>query len=103
MVNYPIPLLRSDDAAQGVTARQQDAAMIDLRRRGGGVDRGRSAGEVDDGSATGGAPVGFDLGGNDGVAMAADAFHVSTILYSGHSGTQRAWDGRGSDAGRGWT
>ena len=54
--------------------------MIDLRRRGGGVDRSRMAGESDDGSAAGGAPVGFGLGGNDGVAMAAGAFHLSTIL-----------------------
>jgi hypothetical protein len=38
------------------------------------------------------------------VAMAAGAFHLSTILYSGQDGTQRerAWGGRGSDAGRGW-
>ena len=78
--------------------------MIDLRRRAGGLDRGRLAGESDDGSATGGAPVGVGLGGNDGVAMAAGAFHLSTILYSGQDGTQRerAWGGRGSDAGRGW-
>jgi hypothetical protein len=75
-------LLRGDDATQGVTARQHDTAMIDFRRRGGGWDGGRKAGEFDEGSATGGAPVGFGLGGNDGVAMAAGAFHVSTILYS---------------------
>ena len=74
--------------------------MIDLRRRSGGLDRGRLAGEFDDGSATGGAPVGFGLGGNDGVAMAAGAFHLSTILYSGLGGAQRAWVGRGAGAGR---
>lgn len=76
-------LLRGDDATQGVTARQHDAAMIDFRRRGGAFNGGGKDGACDKGSAAGGAPVGFGVGCKHSVAMAAEAFHDSTILHSG--------------------
>ena len=73
-------LLRSDDAAQGVAPRQHDAAMIDFRRWGGRFGGGREGSAFDEGSAARWAPVGFGIGSEHGVAMAAEAFHGLTIL-----------------------
>ena len=73
-------LLRSDDSAQRMTARQNDAAMIDLLRRGRtlGVFNGQ-AGTLDQCPAASRAPVGGGLFGEHGVAMAANAFHTQKL------------------------
>jgi len=73
-------LLWRNDAAQRVTAREHDAAMVNLGGRarrlgivGGGLTLQQSA-------TAGRAPVCLGLRGENGVAMAADTFHSKTIL-----------------------
>jgi hypothetical protein len=69
-------LLRSDNAAEGVAARQDDAAMVDFGFwRGGALECGID-GPVGKGSAAGWAPVGAAVSGEDGVALGADTLHL---------------------------
>jgi hypothetical protein len=68
--------LGGDDAAQGVTAGQYDAAVIDLGRRGGGglwPGQGCALGQC---SAAGWAPVGIVVFSEDCVALGADPIHI---------------------------
>ncbi len=69
-------LLRRDDAAQRVTPRQNDAAMVHFRPEVAG--RGKLLNRLprDEGASAGRAPVGDGVGGEHGVAMGADAFHI---------------------------
>lgn len=80
--------MRRDDAANGMTARQHETAMIQHCVH---QTFGRALwlrGPVDQRATAGGAPVGFGFRRENGVAMAADAFHVFSVerdpsFYSG--------------------
>jgi len=68
-------LLRSNNPAHRVTTGQDDAAMIDLRRRAGGlVERGHCF-LLNQCTTAGGTPVGSDLQIEHGVALSANASH----------------------------
>lgn len=66
-------LLRRDDPAQGVTAGEDDASMIDL----GGRKRRRQKQSlaVEERPSAGRTPIEFDTGHQDGVALRTDTFH----------------------------
>jgi len=66
-----------DDAAEGVAAGEKNAAVVDLS---GGLGGGES-GAINQCAAAGGTPVGLGFGSEDGVAMAADSLHLSTISH----------------------
>jgi hypothetical protein len=63
--------LRSDDAAERVTAWQDDAATIDFGLGAGRGIESRDGFPLDQGASAGGTPVGDGLRGKYGVAMAA--------------------------------
>jgi hypothetical protein len=68
-------LLRRDDATQRVPAREHDAAMVNLGSWTRWLTIGGTAIALLQCAAAGWAPVGMGLGGENGVAMAADALH----------------------------
>ena len=72
--------LGGDDAAEGVTARENNASVIDLGRRDSGNLRFGQGGALSQGSAAGRAPIGFLVNCEDGVAMGADALHEPRLL-----------------------
>ena len=69
-----------DDAAQGMTARQNDAAMVDFGRRNARSLRFGQGGAFRQGTAAGRAPVGFLVDGKDSVAVGADLLHEARLL-----------------------
>ena len=67
-------LLRRDDAADGVTAREQDSAMINFGFA--LISFGRKRGALDQSASARRAPVGSGLIGENSVTLGADAFHT---------------------------
>ena len=57
-----------------------DAAVVDFGLRRGVLAACRLAGALDQGSTAGGTPVGQGVGGQFGVAVAAEAFHLHPRL-----------------------
>ena len=84
----PRNLLRGDDAAQSVTAREHDAAMVNLGCWAHGLRIGGDGFALQQGATAGRAPVGLGLGGENGMAMAANSFHRKRITFCGR--TRRA-------------
>jgi hypothetical protein len=68
-----------------MTARQNNAAVVDFGRRHAGNLRVGQGGALSQGSAAGRAPVGFLVDGEDSVAMGTNPFHEAKI-------TRSAWD-----------
>ncbi|UWZ83299.1 hypothetical protein [Occallatibacter riparius] len=68
-------LLRRDDAAEGVPAREHDAAVINLRLGCWCALERRVYRSVRQGTAAGWAPVGLVVSSENGVALGADALH----------------------------
>ena len=78
-------LLGRDDAAERVTARQDDAAMIDFRPGCGGACEGGIDGAIGQGSAASGAPVSLVVRSENGMALGADALHWFEYSQPGSS------------------
>lgn len=74
-----VPSLRRNDAAEGVAARKDDAAVVHFRRLALRRSVLGNAGAFDEGSAAGRAPVGLGAGGENGVALRAEEFHGSIL------------------------
>ena len=71
--------LGGDDSAQGMTARQNDAAVVDFGRRNAGNLWFGQGGALGQRSAAGRAPVGFLVDGEDSMAMGANPFHEARL------------------------
>jgi hypothetical protein len=80
---YAKRLLGRDDAAQGMTARKDYAAVVDFGRRRAGNLRFGQGGALSQRSAAGRAPVGVLVDGEDSVAMGANPFHEPRLLEAG--------------------
>ena len=92
--------LGGDDAAQGMTARQNDAAVVDFGRRHAGNLRFGQGGALRQGSATGRAPVCFLVDGEDSVAMGADPLHEARLLETDAvSIIRKVWPGSAGSGG----
>ena len=63
-----------------MTARQNDAAVVDFGRRHAGNLRFGQGGALSQGSAAGRAPVGFLVDGEDSVAVGANPLHEPRLL-----------------------
>ncbi len=70
--------LRRNDTAHSMPPRQNNAAMIDLRRRCRGFTFGQAR-ALRQRSAAGRAPVGLGIHGEHGMALAANALHTERI------------------------
>jgi hypothetical protein len=71
--------LRGDDATDGMTAGQDDAAMVNFRGGAGGLTEGVKAGSLDQRAAAGWAPVCLGFLGKYGPALAANSFHTQKL------------------------
>ena len=70
-------LLRGNDAANGVTARELNTTVVDPGRRDVLRRECGNGGAQKEGAAAGRAPVGFEFELEHGMAMRADSFHRS--------------------------
>lgn len=73
------PLLRRNDPAQGMTPRQDDAAVVQFGASRRGDRRLGQDGPVSQGAAAGGAPVGLEIRGQDSVTLRADLLHGCSV------------------------
>jgi hypothetical protein len=89
----PAALLRGNDAADGMAAGQDDAAMVNFGGGFGGLSRGREAGPFDQGAAAGWTPVCPGFLGEHSSALAANSFHTQELTRWGrHFSIQEAWE-----------
>ena len=82
-VRFPMELLRGDDAAKRVAARQQDAAVVYLRHLNGWGLALRQRLALNERPAASRTPVSLRICREDGVTVSADPFHGIRVNDSG--------------------